>query len=155
MAAGNFILYRANLDDIRMNDLVATANLRMALVSSAYTPDASNTGQSLWSAVSTNEIANGNGYATGGDALGSVVVTAVTNGFKLASDNPTWTASGGNIPAWRYGVMYYLGSLWGMTNPLIGYFLGDTTPADIPATLSGNPLTINCPAGGWFDSTQA
>jgi len=40
-----------------------------------------------------------------------------------------------------------------MTNPLIGYFLGDTTPADVPATTVGNPLTINCPANGWFDIT--
>lgn len=155
MASGNFTLYRANIDDIRLNDLAATGNLRMALVGSGYTPDASNTGHSLWSSVSANEIANGNGYTTGGVALSSVAVTAVTNGFKLSSSNPSWTAGPGNLPAWRYGVMYYLGTLWGMTNPLIGYFLGDTTPADVPATSSGNPLTINCPSGGWYDETQA
>lgn len=155
MAAGSLVVFRANLDDIRLQDLASTANLNLALVSSAYTPDATNTGHSLWSSVSANEIANGNGYTTGGAALSSVVVTAVTNGFKLASGNVTWTASGGNIPAWRYGVIYYLGTLWGMTNPVIGYFLGDSTPADVPATTTGNTLTVNCPSGGWFDTTEA
>ena len=155
MASGTFTLFRANLDDMRLQDLAASGNLRMALVSSVYTPDATNVGHDEWTDVSANQIANGNGYTTGGATLSSVVAPAVTNGFKLASGNPSWTASGGNIPAWRYGVMYYLGSLWGKTNPLIGYFVGDATPADVPATLDGNPLTINCPAGGWFDITQA
>jgi len=38
-----------------------------------------------------------------------------------------------------------------MTNPLVGYFVGDSTPADIPATTVGNTLTLTCPSGGWFD----
>jgi hypothetical protein len=155
MAVGNFTVYRANLEDIRINDLVGSANLRMALVTSAYTPDASNTGHALWANVSANEIANGNGYTTGGVALSSVAAATVTNGWKLTSSNPSWTASGTGIPAWRYGVIYYLGTLWGMVNPVIGYFLGDTTPADIPATSSGNPLTINVPANGWYSLTEA
>lgn len=155
MAAGNFTLYRANLDDMRINDLAGSGNLRLALVSSAYTPDATNTGNSLWSNASASEITAANGYTAGGVALSSVVATAVTNGFKLSSANPSWAASGGNIAAWRYCVMYYLGTLWGMTNPLIGYFVGDATPADVPATSSGNTLTITVPAGGWFDSTEA
>ena len=155
MAAGTFTIYRANLDDIRLNDLAATGNLRMALVGSAYTPDATNTGHSLWASVSANEIANGNGYTTGGATLSSVAVATTTNGFKLSSSNPSWTASGAGIPAWRYMVMYYLGTLWGMTNPVIAYCLGDSTPADVQLTTSGNPLTINCPAGGWLDVTEA
>ena len=149
MAANAFVLYSKNKDDLRINDLVS-ANLRMALVSSAYTPSAGETGHSLWSEVSANEIANGNGYTTGGVAL-TGVATAITNGAKLSSGNAAWTASGGSIPAFRYAVLYYLGTLWGMTNPLVGYILCDNTPADIPATTTGNTLTITCPAGGWFD----
>lgn len=154
-APGTFTVFRANIDDIRLQDLAATGNLRMALVGSGYTPDATNTGNSLWANVSANEIANGNGYTTGGAALSSVAITAVTNGFKLGSANVSWSASGGNIPAWRYAVMYYLGTLWGMTNPLIGYFVGDSAPADVPATSIGNTLQLNCPAGGWYDETEA
>lgn len=152
MAAGPIITYRANIAHVAPNDLVG-ANLRMALVSSAYTPDASNTGHTAWASVSANEIAGGTGYTTGGYGL-TGVVTAVTNGFKVSSGNPTWTAAG-TIAAWRYAVLYWLGTIDGVVNPVIGYCLGDSTPADVPATTVGNTLTINCPAGGWYDTTEA
>ena len=153
MAAGTFTLYRANLDDLRIQDLVG-ATVKLALVSSAYTPNAANNGHSLWADVSSNELANGNGYTTGGVTLGSLATSLVTNGHNFDSADTSWTASGSGIPAWRYAVMYVSGSLWGKTNPLIGYFLGDSTPADIPLTTSGNPLNITAPTGGWFDITQ-
>ncbi len=153
MAAGTFTLYSKNKDDIRINDLTG-ATVKLALVSSSYTPNTdSSTGHSLWSDASGNEIANGNGYTTGGVSLSSLAATAISGGFKFSSANPSWTASGGNIPAHRYYVMYVSGTLWGMTNPLIGYFLGDSAPADIAATTSGNTLTVTCPSGGWFDAT--
>lgn len=154
MAAGTFTLYRSNLDDINPNDLVG-ATVKIALVSSSYTPDATNTGHDEWADVSANEIANGNGYTTGGATIANDAASTSTNGFKYDSDDPSWTASGGNIPAWRYAVMYVSGSLWGKTSPLIGYFLGDTAPADVPATSDGNPLTITVPTAGWFTVTQA
>jgi hypothetical protein len=144
-------LYGKNKDDLRLNDLVG-ANLRLALVTNAYTPNITATGHSLWSEVSGNEIANGNGYTTGGFALtGAVAATAGNDGFKLSSGNAGWTAGPGSIPLFRYAVMYYLGTIWGLVNPVIGYVLCDTTPADIPATTVGNNLAINCPALGWFD----
>lgn len=153
MAAGTITLYEANLDDISLQSL-AGATVKMALVTSSYTPDDGTSGDSLWSAVSSNEIANGNGYTTGGETLTTVSVGAIANGWKFDSDDVEWTASGGSIPAWRYGVLYVSGSLWGKTNPLIGYFVGDTTPADVPATTDGNPLKITAPANGWFAVTQ-
>lgn len=154
MAAGTFTLYRANLDDLRMQDLTG-ATVKMALVDSSYTPDAANTGHDEWADASGDELASGNGYTTGGATLASDTVSTTTNGHKYDSDDPSWTATGSGIPAWRYGVMYVSGSLWGKTNPLIGYFLGDSTPADVPLTTSGNPLTITAPSSGWFDLTQA
>lgn len=153
MPAGQFTLYRANLDDLSMAD-IAAAVVKVALVTSVYAPNAANNGHTLWAEVSADEIANGNGYATGGFTLTDSVALA-TNGHMYASDDPTWTAAGGSIPAWRYGVMYLEGTVAGMVNPLVGYFLGDTTPADVPATSDGNPLTITVPAEGWFTATQA
>jgi hypothetical protein len=38
-------------------------------------------------------------------------------------------------------------------NPLVGYFLGDSTPADVPATTSGNTLTITPNASGILSAT--
>lgn len=152
MAAGTFTLFSANKDDINLNALVG-ATVKLALVTSAYTPDASVTGHTTWANISTHEIAAGNGYTAGGVTLASVAKTAITGGFKLASNNAVWTATSGSIPAWRYAVMYVSGTLWGLTNPLVGYVLADTTPADIPATTSGNLLTVVCPVDGWFDVT--
>lgn len=153
MAAGAFTLYSKNKDDLRINDLTG-AVIKIALVSSAYTPDTdSSTGHSLWADVSANEIANGFGYLTGGKALTGDVATAIAGGFKYTSDNVVWTANGGSIPAWRYAVKYVEGTLWGMTNPLIGYMVGNSAPADIPATTDTNLLTLAIPSGGWFDAT--
>lgn len=153
MAAGPITLYQANLDDLRMQDLL-TATVKLSLHAPTYTPSAGTAGHSV-AADLTGEIANGAGYTTGGATLTGKLVTAVTGGWKFESDDPAWTASGGNIPAWRYGVLRVDGALWGKTSPLIGYFVGDSTPADVPATSDGNPLTITCPAAGWFDVTVA
>lgn len=151
MAAGNVILFSKNKDDIRINDLIG-ATVLLSLVSSAWTPDASATGNSVWADMSAHEV-SGNGWTAGGEAMSSLTATAISGGFKFSSANVSKMASGGSIPAWRYGVIRVSGSLWGMTNPVIGYFVGDAEPNDIPATTAGNTLLINCPAAGWFDLT--
>jgi len=151
MAAGAVTLYSINKDDLNINDLVG-ATVNLALVTSSYTPDVTVTGHNEWADVSANEITTAGGYITGGQALTSKVATSITGGFKFSSASPTWTASGGSIDAWRYGVIYVVGSLWGLTNPVIGYFVGDSTPANIPATTVGNTLTVTVPSDGWFDA---
>lgn len=154
MAAGAFTIFSANVPAINIDDLL-TATVKFALVSSAYTPSAGEAGHTVWANVSANEIANGNGYTTGGVTLGSKLATDITLGSKFSSANAQWTASGGSIPAWRYAVMYASGALWGVTDPLIGYFVGDSTPADIPSTPNGAPIVLVCPSGGWFDIVRA
>ena len=153
-APGTFTLYKANIADLRENDL-ASANLRMALITSAYTVgNATTAGDALFAAMSANEISSATtGYTAGGYALtGVVAANAGNTGWKLSTGNPVWTAGASNLPVWRYGVLYYLGTLWGKVNPVIGYFLGDATPADVPVTTAGNTCTITCPATGWFDA---
>lgn len=152
MAAGTFTLFSKNKNHINTSD-IAAATVKMAIVTSAWTPDTTVTGNSLWADVSANEIANGNGYTTGGVSLTTVASTAITGGYKLTSDAASWTASGSGIPAHRYYVIYLSGTVWGLVNPLIGYFIGDSTPADIPLTTSGNSITATPAAGGWFDET--
>ena len=72
---------------------------------------------------------------------------------KFTSAAFVWTASGGSIAAWRRGVVYYLGTLNGKVNPLVGHFLGDSTPADIPATTDTNTLTVTPNASGILSAT--
>jgi hypothetical protein len=152
MAVGTLTLFSKNKADFRLNDLPGVT-LKMALVSSLWTPDSSVTGNSVWADVSAYEIAPGNGYTSGGVTLLSATVTAIANGYKFSTANPNWAASGGSIPAWRYAVMYVSGTFWGKSSPLVGYLLGDTTPANVPATDSGSGFTITCPASGWYTAT--
>jgi hypothetical protein len=110
MAAGTFTLFSANKDDLRLNDLVG-ATVKVALLSSAWTPDTTVTGNSLWSQISANEV-SGNGWTAGGETLTSLAATAIAGGFKFSSASPSKTATGGSIPAFRYIVLYVSGTLW-------------------------------------------
>lgn len=153
MAVGTFTLFTRNFNVLDPNDLLS-ATVKMALVTSVFTPDTDETtGDHIWADASANEIANGNGYTTGGATITTDVLTAIAQGYKYSSDNVSWTASGAGIPAWRYAVMYVSGALWSKTDPMIGYFIGDDTPADVPLTASGNTLQLTVPANGWFDIT--
>jgi len=150
MTANPMILYSKHKDQFKLSDL-NSANLRMILLTSTYTPSVTIIGHGVLADIS-GELANGNGYTTGGVALTGVVsATAGNDGYKLLTEDAVWTATDGTIPAFRYAALYYLGSLWGVTNPLIGYILCDNTPANIAETTVGNPITISCPSSGWFD----
>lgn len=57
-------------------------------------------------ATGGTEVANANGYTTGGATLTGVAVTTVTtNDAKFDANDAVWTASGGPITA-SYGILY-------------------------------------------------
>ena len=155
MASGPFVLSQITKLDILegATGLLknGSANYYLALVKSTWTP--APTTDELWSTVSGNEVANGNGYTTGGIALTGVTLAQTAGVVKFTSAAAVWTASGTGIPAWRYGVLYYLGTLNGKVNPLVAYFLGDSTPADVPLTTSPNTLTVTMNASGIISAT--
>jgi hypothetical protein len=152
-APSAFQFYGNNLDLLKITDLTA-ATIKLALLASTYTPNTTNTGHTVYTDL-TNELATANGYTLGGATLATPSIPAFsTTGFDLFTGNASWTSSGAGLSAWRYGVVYVSGALWGITSPLLGYFTGDSTPADIPLTAVGNILQINCPANGWFTLTR-
>ncbi|MFP9058875.1 hypothetical protein, partial [Enterococcus faecalis] len=77
----------------------------------------------------TNEVAQANGYTTGGVAV-TLTLSGTTSVTASFSTNPTWTASGGSITA-RWAVLYELGG------NVLCYVLLDNTPADVTTT-NGN-----------------
>ena len=154
MAAGAFVFPdKAKLNFFSATNLLGanTANFKLALVTSSWTP--ANSTDEVWADASANEIANGNGYTTGGGALTGVTLNQTSGTVKFTSSAFVWTASGGSIPAWRRGVVYYSGTLNGKVNPIVGHFLGDSTPADVPATTTGNTLTVTPHASGILSAT--
>ena len=127
---------------------LTTADVRVRL----YTNTSNNLAQTLDELGDiTNTEASGGGYAAA--ALGSEAVSATADarGSLFSSANVEWTASGSSISAWRRYVMYINGTVDGLTNPLLGYALGDSNDVDVPATADGKKLSIIVPSTGWFD----
>jgi hypothetical protein len=153
MASGLFIFPNlAKLNFFNATNILGAnlANFKLLLLTNVFAPnDATN--EVL--ADLTDEIANGNGYSTGGIALTGVALTQAGGTVKFTSNPAVWTAAGGSIPAWRYGYLYYNGTLNSKVSPLVGHFLGDNTPADIPATTNGNTLTVTMNAAGIMAAT--
>jgi hypothetical protein len=89
----------------------------------------------------TNEVANGNGYTTGGNSITLTLSGTTTVTVDISSD-PVWTASGGSITA-RFAVIYEVGG------NVLCYCLLDSTPADVSVS-SGNTLTVAASVSGVF-----
>ena len=74
--------------------------IKACLLTSAYAPTATHT---QYSDISGSEVANGNGYATGGKALTGVTWTRTGGTSKLDADDVVWPAA--TLTA-RYAVLY-------------------------------------------------
>jgi hypothetical protein len=123
-----------------------TDTFKVALVSSAYTPNAST--HTVYADL-TNELSTANGYTLGGASLGSVTWTRSGGTVTFDAADTIWTASGGSIVA-RYAIIYKdTTTANGIVKPLIAYVLMDTTPADVTTT-SGNTLTLQWNGSGIF-----
>ena len=72
--------------------------LHVLLLTSTYTPDATD----VYVSDLTNEVANGNGYTTGGATLANVAVTYSGSTTTIDADDTQWTTS--TITA-RYAVV--------------------------------------------------
>lgn len=114
-----------------------TDTLKLALVTSSYTP---NTAHTVWDPgtnnaadASYNEVTTGSGYTTGGATIANPVVTNSTIDY----DDVVWTAL---TKTFRYAVCYVDKVVGALTDPLLFYILLDTTPADIVS--NGSNYTI-------------
>lgn len=133
MAAGPLTLYQHVSESLADGTLdLDSDTLMVALFTSAHTPNAAT--HETFSEL-TGEVANGNGYTSGGATLANVTLSRTGGTAKLDADDVVWTASGGSIVA-RYAVIYSQ-----TADKVIGYFLLDDTPADVTVT-DGNTLTI-------------
>src|SRR5690242_11404375 len=89
----------------------------------------------------TNEVANANGYTTGGIAITLTLAGTTTVTVDISVD-PVWTAAGGSITA-RFAVIYEV------AGNVLCYSTLDSTPADVTAT-DGNTLTVGAASGTVF-----
>lgn len=129
MAAGAWTFTNATRTNLTTGTYLDADSYKIALFSSTSNIGAASTTY----AGLTNEVANANGYTTGGNAVtlsrsGTTTVTFDT------TDPAVWTASGAGFSA-RFGVLYEVGG------NVLAYFLLDSTPADVTVT-AGNTLTV-------------
>lgn len=149
MAAGNFIVYDSFKLWIGDGTFDMDADtFKILLTSNSYTPALTH---SVLADI-TNEVANGNGYTTGGATLGSVTWTKSGSTTTFDAADPTWTASGGSFGPARKGVIYKSGTANAHVSPLVCYCILDS--ADITIT-DTNTLTIQLNASGIFTITGA
>ncbi len=126
-----------------------TDTIKVALVTSDYTPDVKHDVLADVMASPSPEVvaiaSPSNGYTQGGAALSgqAVTLTDSPSASKFDATDLTWSSL---TATFRYGIMYAEKVVGGITNPLIGYILFDTTPADIAA--SGIDFTIQWSSSG-------
>lgn len=113
---------------------MSSGTFKLAMVTSSYTFDATDT---VWADISANEVANGDGYTTGGKALTNLSVAA--NG-KWDADDATWT---GLTKTFRRLILYKEGTFGGLVNPVLFAILPDDTPADVSVVGSTYALVWN------------
>jgi len=90
----------------------------------------------------TNEVANGNGYTTGGIAV-TPTWSDASGTETFTSTSPTWTASGAGFSA-------EIAVCWDTTsNNVICWCYLDSTPATVTVP-AGNQLAINIAGTGLF-----
>ncbi len=138
MAAGNWTFPNS----ARTNLLNGTFDIDSGSYKCALFLSTSNIGAgSTTYAGVTNEVANANGYTTGGIAV-TLTLSGTTTVTVDESVDPVWTASGGSIVA-RFAVIYEV------SGQVLCYCLLDSTPADVTTT-SGNTLTVATNVSGVF-----
>lgn len=133
-------------------DLSSTASWMLALFLSTSNANTLSVGTGLYGDL-TNEVANANGYTTGGVALTGELWTNAAGVITFTGSNPVWTAAGGSITG-RFGVIYKNATVNTIVKPLLCVCLLDATPADVTAT-TGNTLTVTMNASGIFTLSGA
>jgi len=138
MAAGNWTATNAGRTDLINGTFdIDSDSWKVALFQSTSNIGAASTTY----AGLTNEVAQANGYTTGGIAV-TLTLSGTTTVTVAMQTAPVWTASGGSITA-RFAVLYEV------AGRVLAYALLDSTPADVTAT-SGNTLTVGSNGGTVF-----
>ena len=112
--------------------------IKVGLCTSSYTPDQD--ADEFYDDI-TNEVANGNGYTTGGETLGSKTNTQSQNVVTFDAADTTWSSS--TITA-RYA-FFYKDTGTPATSPLIAYvdFGEDKSSENSEFKLTYNASGIN------------
>lgn len=98
--------------------------LKLALATASYTPNRDT--DDFRNDFTTNEVANGNGYTTGGVTLTSVATSydSASDQVRLDFDDVSWTFTASTT--WRYGIVYIDTAGADSTDPVVGLLTWDS-----------------------------
>jgi hypothetical protein len=98
--------------------------VNLALATDAYTPNRDT--DEFRNIFTGSELANGNGYTTGGVTLTSVLWSydAASDQVRLDCDDPSWTFTASKT--WRYGIVYIDTGGADSTDPVIALLTWDS-----------------------------
>lgn len=101
-----------------------TATVKLALVTDAETPNRDT--DDFWDDASGNELANGNGYSTGGVTCTTVAITydSASDEVRVDLDDVSWTFTASKT--WRYGYLYVDTGGASSTDPVIALLTWDS-----------------------------
>ena len=97
---------------------------KLALATDSYTPNRDT--DDFRNDFTAAELANGNGYTTGGVTLTTVALTydSASDQVRLDFDDPAWTFTASKT--WRYGIVFIDTGGADSTDPLIGLLTWDS-----------------------------
>ena len=127
-------------------DLSGTGvNFTMSLHTSAASANATNAVLSTYASIA-NEVANGNGYTTGGKSgSGRTWAAGASAGvFRFDSTAVVWTATGGDVDSVKFAIIYQSGG------KLVCYSKLSTSQFNLT---QDNTLTVTPSANGIFELT--
>jgi hypothetical protein len=144
MAASVVVFNKAREEIGKGSVNLATATIKMKLVTSAFTPDVD-----VHDYVNdvTNEL-SGNGYTEKTLTGKAWTPNAAADRCRLSSADVDFGAAGGSLVARR--AILYVSTGNPATDLLLVAILLDATPADVTAT-DGQTLKVACPANGWLE----
>lgn len=138
-APGPWVIYNDFIAQTykKVMNLNASDTIKVALVTSASNAINQALVGATYGAL-THEVANGNGYTTGGATASTPTITGggATSPIVFDTANVSWTGSGAGFVA-RAAVIYD-----STTGDLIAYALLDSTPADVTFA-AGFTATLN------------
>jgi hypothetical protein len=100
-----------------------TGTVQLSLHTNSYTP---NRDTDDFFNDATNEVANGNGYTTGGETLGGKTITydSASDQVRWDANDVTWTFTAGKT--WRNGVMWINTAGASTADPLYAVLVWDS-----------------------------
>lgn len=143
MAAGNFVVYGAAIENIAKGLMdLDTSTFVVTLHGTGYTPNA--TTHSTWADVSASQM-SGTGYTAGGKTL-TMSVTRSGGTVTVDANDQTWTTI--TLTSAKYAVVTQrAGGSLASGDLLLGYFELESGGTVSP---SGGNLTITWNASGLF-----